>query len=221
MSMPKTAALIPVKHLATGKTRLAQRYDRRTIEQLSLAMLEDVLHAIADVAVISPVVVVTPDPRVTEFARARGAYTLLLSPDPGLNTALDTAAANLARQGCEDLLVLLGDVAGATSQDLEQLLAAGRALEQPCAVLAQTGDGGSGALLRRPHDAIPALFGAGSATAHRRAATARGVAFRALTLPSLSLDIDSADDVRILLRRRRGGQRTRALLQQLESGTAP
>jgi len=82
-------------------------------------------------------------------------------------------------------------------------------------VLCPSGDGGTAALLRSPHDAIPARFGAESAARHRAAAGAAGVAFRELRLPSLAIDLDRAEDVRAFLALGQGGRRTRRALAAL------
>jgi 2-phospho-L-lactate guanylyltransferase (CobY/MobA/RfbA family) len=81
-------------------------------------------------------------------------------------------------------------------------------------VLAPASDGGSAALARRPHTAIPSCFGAGSAAAHRRAAREAGVAWVELALPSLALDLDDEADLRSFLSSApTGGPRTRAVLR--------
>jgi 2-phospho-L-lactate guanylyltransferase len=138
---------------------------------------------------------------------------VLLRDDPGLNAAIEAAAAELC-PGAEDaLLVLLGDVAGACSEELSRLLAAAPARG---IALAPSSDGGTAALLRRPHDVIPAAFGPESAAAHRDLAKRAGVPCVELALPSLALDLDEPQDLGAFLARRGGGRRTRALLHELE-----
>jgi 2-phospho-L-lactate guanylyltransferase (CobY/MobA/RfbA family) len=110
-------------------------------------------------------------------------------------------------------MVVLGDVAGAESDDLERLfLALAELPAGPAVVLAPSSDGGTAALLRRPPDAIPSRFGRESAARHRAAAADAGVAFAELALDSLAIDLDRADDVELFLERGRGGTRTRSLL---------
>jgi 2-phospho-L-lactate guanylyltransferase len=83
-------AVVPVKRLSAGKSRLAAALGRETVEALTLAMLGDVLDAIRSAGRVDRVVVATPDPEVGEAARLRrrGARGR-----PGLNAALDAAAA--------------------------------------------------------------------------------------------------------------------------------
>ncbi len=206
-------ALVPVKRLAAGKSRLAAALGRETTEALTLAMLGDVIDAIHASHCADRVVEVTPDPDVGEAARALRAEARV-ADDPGLNAALDAAAGALA-DPAGALLVLLGDVAGATGADLARLFEALERTPGPAAVLAPARDGGTAALLRRPPAAIPSCFGEGSAKAHRGAAERAGVRFLELPLASLAIDLDRSDDARALLASDAPAPRTRALLARV------
>lgn len=206
-------ALVPVKALAGAKSRLAPG-DRDAIERLSLAMMGDVIEALLGVPALERVAVVTPDPTVAREASALGAQALLRD-DPGLNAAIEAGAAQLAPSPEDGLLVVLGDVAAASTAELAQLIDA--APERGVA-LAPSRDGGTSALLRRPRDVIPAHFGADSAKRHREAAAHAGVPLCELALPSLAIDVDVADDVRAILGVASLGRRTRAALEALTRG---
>jgi 2-phospho-L-lactate guanylyltransferase len=205
-------ALVPVKRLAAGKSRLAGALGREATEALALAMLGDVLDAIRASGRVDRIVVATPDPEVGEAARALGAEARV-ADDPGLNAALDAGARALA-DPAGALLVVLGDVAGAGGADLAALFTELDALGAG-AVLAPARDGGTAALLRRPPAAIPSCFGPDSALAHRAAAERTGVPFRELPLPSLAIDLDTESDLRALLASASAAPRTRALLARL------
>jgi 2-phospho-L-lactate guanylyltransferase len=205
------AALVPVKRLHTGKSRLARELERPVVERLVCSMLEDVVATLRAVPELDPVAVVTPDPAVAEVARGAGARALVL-PDPGLNPSLDAAARELSPRA---LLVMLGDVPGALTGEVAELMACLAELGGRGVVLAPTRDGGTGALLRAPHDLIPNRFGPESAEAHRDLAKHAGVPFRELRLPSLEIDLDTREDLDAFLARREGGPRTRRLLREL------
>ena len=106
------AALVPVKRLGAGKSRLLGSLARDAIEQLTLAMLGDIVAALKRVSRIDHIAVVTPDTVVGSAAEAAGAEAMVRT-DPGLNPSLDAAAGELAERGLTQLLVVLGDVAGA------------------------------------------------------------------------------------------------------------
>lgn len=206
----RIAALVPVKRLDAAKSRLRPLAGEAGGE-LARAMLEDVLDALAAVPGLSQRAVVTGDADVAGVAEAAGA-TALIEPDTGLNASLDAAAQRL---DADALLVVLGDVAGARADDLAALLDALRALGGRGVVLAPSSDGGTAALLRAPPDTIAAAFGPDSAARHRAAAQAAGVPLRELKLASLSVDLDSPEDVDAFLATSGGGRRTRTLLEHL------
>lgn len=212
-----SVALVPVKRLRSGKSRLVADFGRGTVEKLTLAMLEDLVEALSGVREVERIAVVTPDAAVARAAGAFGADPLLQRV-PGLNPSLDAAAARLAKEGTRELLVMLGDVAGALPEEIGELFAALRELGGSGVVLAPARDGGTGALLRAPHDAIPSRFGPESAESHRELAALAGVDFRELALPSLSVDLDCRDDIDAFLAQPGGGPRTRALLHGLGLG---
>ena len=212
------AALVPVKRLGAGKSRLLGSLDRDAIERLTLAMLEDILAALKRVPRIDRIAVVTPDGVVGTAAEAAGAEALVRS-DPGLNPSLDVAGAELAARGVTGLLVVLGDVAGADVADLGALFGSLDGLGGRGVVLAPSRDGGTSALLRAPHAVIPNHFGNDSAAAHLDLARGAGVPYSELALPSLAIDLDRVEDAEALLRVERGADRTRALLRELGFGS--
>jgi len=205
------AAVVPVKSLAAGKSRLAAALGRARAEALALAMLEDVVAALRAVPGLEVVAVVTPDRDVAEAAARAGARPLL-GDDPGLDASLARAARELGAAAADGLLVVLGDVAGARAGELAELLAAGAAGAPPRAALAPSADGGTAALARRPPDAFASRFGPDSARRHREAAADAGVPLVELALPSLALDLDDEADLRAFLAGPGDGPRTRALL---------
>lgn len=208
-------AVVPVKRLSKGKSRLLPQLERSALESLSIAMLEDILEALTAAPSIDRIAVVTPDPSVVAHAEAAGAIALL-RPDPGLNESIDAAAAELDPTGEEPLLVVLGDVAAASPDDIEALFESlADELPHPSVALAPSRDGGTSVLLRSSRNVIPSCFGPDSAKLHREAAAHAGIPCRELQLASLSIDLDRANDVDRFLRLGSGGKRTRQLLAEL------
>ena len=93
-----TTALVPVKPLDAGKSRLLGSLDREQIRALCLAMLGDVLEALSGVADLAERAVVTPDAEVGAAAERAGARALVRD-DPGLNASLSAAAGELCGEG--------------------------------------------------------------------------------------------------------------------------
>jgi 2-phospho-L-lactate guanylyltransferase len=216
-----TAAVIPVKSLAASKSRLLPELPRKQLNALCLGMLEDLIGALEETPGIDRVAVATPDDRVAEHALRLGAH-VLHGPDPGLNAAIDAAPGKLGLAPDAPLLVVLGDVPGAQSGEVQRLFDALDAMGPgPSAVLAPSRDGGTSALLRRPYAALPSCFGSQSAAQHREAARIAGVPLCEIALPSLAIDLDRAEDLRSFLGQKEGGAHTRLLLESLGWSAEP
>jgi 2-phospho-L-lactate guanylyltransferase len=185
-------ALIPVKSLDAAKTRLATVLDARQRRDLALAMLADVLAALAGSPFVAGVTVVSRDGAALALAGEYGAGIL---PDttPNLNAALTHGAHMLAAGGVTSLLVLPADLPLLAAPDIALLV--GALGPAPAAVLAPARDGGTNALVVSPADALPFLFGHGSLPAHLAAARESGVAARLVRSRGLELDIDLPDDL--------------------------
>jgi 2-phospho-L-lactate guanylyltransferase len=209
------AALVPAKAADASKSRLREDLSAHDVEQLATALLRDVLTALLGARTVDRVVVATPDPGVARVARAAGADAIVRD-DPDLNTAIERASDDLVAEGADAVLVVLGDVAGARSDDIDQLI---RALTGDGVALAPAHDGGTAALLRRPPAVIAADFGPDSAKNHRDGATLAGIELVELALPSLAIDVDRRDDLEALLAGDSPATFTRAAWQTIEAGS--
>ena len=183
------AILIPVKHLAESKIRLAGVLGPPQRGRLALSMLADVFLAAAPWPLR---MVVTSDPDAASIARSAG-WSIVADPGSGLNDAVAAGTAATVSAGATALLVLPCDVPLVTGRELEVLFATDADV-----VVACSDDGGTSGLLRRPPGAITARFGPQSADAHAGAASTAGLRVESLRLPGLLLDVDDVDDLRRL-----------------------
>ena len=202
------AAVVPVKSLSQTKGRLAELLTPGERSRLSLAMLADVLAALRSSGAADLLAVTSPDPEVAAAAGAAGAE---FWPDTAgsQNGAVAAALARAAAAGATAALVLPGDVPLVTPDDVCSLLA--QAPAEHGAVVAPTGDGGTGALLLRPPTLIAPDYGGASAARHLAAARAAGAAALLYPLPHLALDLDRPEDLRAFLQQAAAGA-TRACL---------
>jgi 2-phospho-L-lactate guanylyltransferase len=200
MSPCSTFAVVPVKALGQAKRRLAPVLPEAARSRLVLAMLQDVLAALARVEAIERMVVVTPDPRVEELARASGAVVLRERRTGGLNPAVRRGLGYAAAEGAAQALVLPADVPLATAEDLRKFVATAATAPRPRIALAPSLDGdGTNALLLAPPDAMQPSFGPGSFVRHLARAVAQRLDAQVLQLPRLALDIDRPGDLARLL----------------------
>ena len=206
MSASGIWVVVPVKETEGAKQRLASVLSAKQRQQLALAMLEDVLAALAEATGVAGVALVTIDPDAVSLAGRYGAECWPDGARNGHTGAVMAAARRLARAGAAGMLTVPGDIPLLTAGEIEQLLAAHRAA--PAFTIAPSHDEmGSNAVLMSPPDAVPLRFGDDSFVPHLAVAEARGIAPTVLHLPGIALDIDNPADLAHFVRL---GSRTRA-----------
>ncbi len=197
MTRNATWAVVPVKDLERAKRRLTGALDPAARRGLSLAMLADVLDALAATPGLDGIAVVSRDADVAALARRRG-LRVIPETGAGLNAAVAQAANVLSAEGCARLLVMPADLPLAAPEEIARILAA--LTETPGLALVPDRHGvGTNALACSPPHAIAPSFGAGSFARHLQAARNAGIPATVLRLPGLGLDIDTPEDLRALM----------------------
>jgi 2-phospho-L-lactate/phosphoenolpyruvate guanylyltransferase len=185
--------VLPVKPADSGKSRLATVLSAEERAALMRSMAADVLRALGDCPELTGVAILGNGEPAASLAQATGCLLLADDASGDLCTNLDRAAATLAAEGVNTLLILPADLPGVTSADIGKLLAAHQG---GVTIAVAERDGGTNALLLTPPGAIGCLFGPDSAARHIAAARAQGLPCTALHLPAFARDIDTVDDVR-------------------------
>ena len=187
-------AVVPVKDTAGAKQRLAPALPAHLRQPLALAMLEDVLAALAGVRGLAGRLLVTIDPAARMLAARYGADCMEEGAEDGHTGAVAAAARRLAADGRSAMLTLPGDIPLVTAAEIETLIAAHR--PAPSFTIAPSHDEkGSNAVIVSPPDAVKLRFGDDSFRPHLAAAEARGIAPTIVHLPSIALDIDNPVDL--------------------------
>lgn len=191
-----TGVVIPAKPLDAALVRLSSVLDPIERCGLQSAMLGDVLAAAAGLT--DRVIVVSADAAVGELARAFGAQVVPDHvPPAGINAAVTRGIT--AMNGVGAVLVVMGDLPCATTDDLRMVTAAASGGSD--VTLAVSGDGtGTNAMFLTPPTVIDPSFGEGSLARHLERAGRAGVEATLVTAPGLMLDIDTADDLDTLVR---------------------
>jgi 2-phospho-L-lactate guanylyltransferase len=194
-------AVIPVKETVGAKQRLAPLLSPALRQALALAMLEDVLTAVAGVRDLGGAIVVTVDGEAERLARRCGMATLADGARDGHTGAVNAGARHLVAQGVPTMLTLPGDLPLATAAEIERLIAAhGPA---PAFTIAPAHDDlGSNAIIMSPPQAVPLRFGEDSFFPHLAAARAKGIEPCVLRLPGIACDIDNPQDLQHFARLR-------------------
>jgi 2-phospho-L-lactate/phosphoenolpyruvate guanylyltransferase len=211
-------ALVPAKLGPAVKTRLGGSLTPDQRHALAQAMLADVLTSLRGAPSLGGVAVITRDQPVATLAERHGAVTLHETPGGDLNDGVAQGVASCVARGASGLVIVMGDLPGLTSDEVERVIAA---LPRRGVVLVPSCDGtGTNVLAVRPADLLPAtLFGPDSLARHRAATAALDVAL--CPLRGAALDVDTVDDLDRLIRGGPTGPATQRVLATLGGVALP
>jgi 2-phospho-L-lactate guanylyltransferase len=190
-------AAVPVKDLINAKQRLIPLLGAEERRALARAMLEDVLAALA-AALPGHVFVVTTDALVMEVAERYGARCLVEHANRGHTEAVAFAQYQALARGAARFLTIPGDVPCVTAEEIAVVCGAAGA---GVTFVPSMSGFGTNAVLLAPPDAMPLKFGEPSFDNHLLAARQRGLTPIIRELPGLGLDIDTPEDLALLLAR--------------------
>lgn len=190
-------AIVPVKPMRLGKSRLANvlsEDDRAQLNRQLLAHTIDVLKSVKD---IEHVLVVSRDLAALALAREHGARTVQEDGTPHLNVALTRATFFARAYNTHGVLVLPADLPLITIEDIEAMLDC--AHDPPVVVVAPDRHReGTNALLIAPPGTINYDFGPNSFSKHCEQTITVGARLEICNLPSLAFDVDWPEDLDLL-----------------------
>ena len=175
--------LVPVKAFAQAKARLAPSIDHSRRAELAKAMAGHVLAA----AYPLPVAVVCDDPDVAEWARERQAI-VLPEPGRGLNGAVESGVARLAKAGASEVLVAHADLP--LAHGLSHL-----AGFEGITLVPDRRDDGTNVLCLPARSGFRFGYGPGSFARHHAEAVRLGLPVRVRREPDLAWDVDVPSDI--------------------------
>jgi 2-phospho-L-lactate guanylyltransferase len=190
-------AIIPVKPLRRGKSRLAGALSEDERTQLNRTLLEHTLKTLSGIRELEEVLVISRDPQALTIARNHGARTVREDGQPELNTALKRATVIAQVYATRGVLVLPADLPLITREDVLTLIQ--HADAPPVVVIAPDRHGkGTNALLMSPSGLIEYDFGENSFQRHCDRVRESGARLEIVDLPSLGLDLDVPEDLEII-----------------------
>ena len=190
-------AIVPVKPLRRGKSRLSGILTEDERTALNKELLERTLTTLSTVKELDQVLVVSRDPNALTIARNHGAKTVQEDGQPHLNTALARATVVAKVHAIRGVLILPADLPLLTQEDVITLI--DRAAKPPVVVIAPDRHGkGTNALLMVPAGQIEYEFGEGSFKRHCDRAIKSGARLEIVELPSLGLDLDLPEDLEMV-----------------------
>jgi 2-phospho-L-lactate/phosphoenolpyruvate guanylyltransferase len=189
------AAIVPIKRFGSAKSRLAGTSAASLRPALAEAMLIDVLAELGRCRRLGPIIVVSGEPAAAGIARDFGADHVDDPTDAGHSEAAAIGIAHAGARGATVIALLPGDCPLVRAAEIDDALAT-RA--DGVTVIPDRHGSGTNGLILSPPDAIPPAFGPGSRERHLELAREVGVAAEVAEIPSLSLDLDTGDDLREL-----------------------
>jgi len=190
-------AIVPVKPLRLGKSRLSTVLSDNERAVLNRRLLEQTLDTLRKTPEITQTLVVSRDPAALAIARQYGARTVLEDGTPDLNGALARATLLARNYASRGVLVLPADLPLLTKEDLCAFL---EFVERPpCVVISpDRRDNGTNALLVSPGGLITCDFGPGSFKRHCAAALSMGATLKVVRNENITLDLDTPADLEVL-----------------------
>lgn len=190
-------AIVPVKPLRRGKSRLSGLLseDQRTL--LNQELLAHTLNTLRAVPEIEQVLVISRDPAALALAREHGARTIREQGTPELNLALKRATLFAKTYVTRRILILPMDLPLITPDDISTLDRRSEGVDPVVVIAPDRHREGTNALLMRPPGYIEYKFGPGSFQRHCDLAVKSGMRLEICELPNLALDVDYPEDLEI------------------------
>ncbi len=187
-------AIVPVKPLRRGKSRLAGMLTEDQRTQLNRYLLEHVLTTLKNIPEIEHTLVVSRDPAALALTREMGGRTVLEDGAPQFNTAIKRATIVAKAQGAHAVLILPADLPLIKPSDIKKLLIRGK--KQPVIVIApdRRNDGTNG-LFVNPAGLIEYGYGPGSFQCHSSRAIEAGANLIVVESRNIALDLDLPEDL--------------------------
>jgi 2-phospho-L-lactate guanylyltransferase len=190
-------AIVPVKPLRRGKSRLANVLSLNERTNLNRYLLENTLDTLNGIPEIEHVLVVSRDSEALAMARELGARTVQENGDSDLNIALARATIVAKTYATHGVLILPVDLPLITSEDVQAML--DKIKDPPVVVVAPDRyHDNTNALLVCPAGLIEYEYGPGSFQRHCDLAREVGARLEICELPSLELDLDNPEDLALV-----------------------
>ena len=187
-------AVLPVKPLRQGKTRLSGVLTDNERYVLNLTLLGNTLNALRKVSLVQQILVVSRDAEVLSVSRDFGVRTFQEEHPSNLNQAV-TLGVRFAVAGlAKGVLVLPADLPLLEPRHL-QAIGDRFTGDNQLVIVPDRRDDGTNAMMIAPPTAVEFQFGPGSFRRHILAAEKQGLAVEIARVPGLSLDLDIPEDL--------------------------
>lgn len=191
-------AIVPVKPLRRGKSRLAETLTEDERAELNSQLLMHTLATLKKTPEVEEVLVVSRDPKALAIARDHKARTIRENGSPDLNTALERATAVAKMYTTNGVLVLPADLPLISQEDIQKIIAVAKEHKRVVVITPDRHKNGTNALLVSPAGIIKYDYGEKSFERHCERARQAGAHLEICPLPSIELDLDLPEDLELV-----------------------
>jgi len=188
-------AVIPLKTLELAKQRLAASLSPAQRKALMLAMVEDAVSALKSCSSVEQVVVVSRDQACGDLCQTHGLRQLDLEEDSCLNSGLSAATVLLQQEGCQEVMILHGDLPLVSAESIEELIASHRSSEADLTIAGCQHKGGTNAMVLALPAGIDFQFGRDSFNSHQDQALEKNLKVNTFYHEHIALDLDNCEDI--------------------------
>jgi 2-phospho-L-lactate guanylyltransferase len=196
----RTFAIVPVKRFDRSKSRLGAILSSGERRKLSELLLVNTVRTLQQSRAISSTIIVTSESSVVEVVGTTRAKFLKLDNDNGVNAALLLADKYSSQNGADATLVIPQDIPLLSATDINNLCCRAEPLARCIVICPSIRYDGTNALLRKPPRLMKTLYDKDSFNSHIRAAVKMNVPIRFFLSRRMMKDLDSAEDIRILMK---------------------
>jgi 2-phospho-L-lactate guanylyltransferase len=189
-------AIVPVKPLAHGKSRLSGVLNSDERMSLSVRLLKNTLGTISQVPEIEKTLIVTNDLEVIKITQSFFFDVCVEENECGMNRALDRGIAILKKNEVQSAIILPSDLPFITVREIQVMIKMGT--DSKAMVIApDRKKQGTNAIFYHSLDKVDFEFGPMSYEKHVKSAKANGVTLCVFESDTFGLDIDLPEDLMI------------------------
>lgn len=190
-------AIVPIKPLRRGKSRLSEILSDEQRYQLSHQLFINTIQVLQQVKAISDIIVVSRDSDVLTEARDLGVRTVTENGSPELNSALRRASVFAKAFATEGVLIIPADIPLLRPEDVSAFIA--ERTDPPMMVISpDRRRQGTNMLLLDPSDLITFSYGIDSFNIHCALAQSVGAQLIVHENERIALDLDIPEDYELL-----------------------